>query len=37
MLYTEESPLIERGVEPLSIKHKQGLRITQRISSYYLT
>ena len=24
MLYTEESPLIERGIEPLSIKHKQG-------------
>lgn len=23
MLYTEESPLIERGIEPLSIKHKQ--------------
>lgn len=24
MLYTEESPLIERGIEPLPIKHKQG-------------
>ena len=24
MLYTEESPLIDRGIEPLSIKHKQG-------------
>ncbi len=23
MLYTEESPLIERGIEPLPIKHKQ--------------
>jgi transposase InsO family protein len=23
MLYTEESPLIERGIKPLSIKHKQ--------------
>ena len=23
MLYTEEFPLIERGIEPLSIKHKQ--------------
>ncbi len=23
MLYTEESPLIDRGIEPLSIKHKQ--------------